>query len=164
MIKGYTEFSLKSPDCHPGAPVYKAYFKLDTDISQLFPYINAIADEAVYYESLHYIKFKLNDFMCALYPDEIHMGPFENRDQALDSFNKLSDFLNDIDSRKDTIEPNYEKYKHVSVLEVYKKLPRTNCKECGYVTCMACADAISKGETDFDICPEYELTIADAIL
>ncbi len=156
MIKGYSDFSLKSPDCHPGAPIFRADFKLETDISRLFPYINAVVDSAEYYENPHYIKFMLNNRNCALYPDNIIGVPFESRENALIFFDQIKDFLNDIDSRKDSIEPNHEKFKHVSVIEVYKQLPRTNCKECGYATCMACADAISKGEADFDICPEYK--------
>ena len=58
-IKEFTEFSLESPGCVPGATVYRAHFKLGTDISLLFPYINAVAEAPVYHDKPHHIIFTL---------------------------------------------------------------------------------------------------------
>lgn len=155
MIKGFKDFHIKSPDCHPGAAVYRAHFKLDHDISSVFPYINAVADNALYYENPHYIKFMLNNHKCAAYPEEIIAGVFENRDQALSFFQELEEFINDIFSRRDSIQPDHTKHKYIPVIEIYKQLPKTNCGDCGFATCMAFADAVSKGEADICKCPEY---------
>ncbi len=38
-------------------------------------------------------------------------------------------------------------------LEIYKHLPKTNCKECGYPTCLAFAMALAGGKTSLDKCP-----------
>ncbi len=157
MIKGFSDFFLKAPECHPGVPFYRAHFKLDIDVSSLFPYVNAVAKDAQYYDSPHFIKFPLNNIGYAMYPNEIIIVPVENREQALDFFDKLRDYLNDIDARKNNIEPDFNAYKHISVLDIYKRLPKTNCKECGYTTCMAFADALSKRDIGPEKCPEYKL-------
>ncbi len=38
-------------------------------------------------------------------------------------------------------------------VEIYKELPKTNCGECGQLTCMAFAIAVSKGDTEIQSCP-----------
>jgi len=38
-------------------------------------------------------------------------------------------------------------------LEIYKLLPKTNCKECGFLTCLAFATALANGKSSVDACP-----------
>jgi len=154
LIKGYSDFSLETPGCFPGAPVLRAHCKLDTDVTELFPYINAVAQDAAYYDKPHYIQFTLDGARCALYPDHVAARMFDNREQALKFISRLIDFLNDLYTRKDSIEPSHKKYKPLAVLDIFKLLPRTNCRECGFSTCMAFAAALSKGEIPLDQCPE----------
>ncbi|MGC7872543.1 DUF3786 domain-containing protein [Desulfosporosinus sp. SYSU MS00001] len=44
-------------------------------------------------------------------------------------------------------------------LEVYKLLPRSNCRQCGLATCLAFAAAVIKGEKQFTGCPHLERTL-----
>ena len=51
--------------------------------------------------------------------------------------------------------------KEISPIDVYKLLPRTNCKECGESNCMAFATRLVNGELSIEDCPpllkkEYE--------
>ena len=148
LIQGYSDFSLNTPEpiIKLGVSIWNAHFRLDTDVSELFPYINAAVEGATYYDKPHYITFPLRDCHCSIYGETVAAGAFEDRDQALEFVSHLIDFLNDISSRKDSIKPNHKKYRHQPVLEVFKLLPRTNCKECGFTTCMAFAAAISRRE------------------
>lgn len=41
----------------------------------------------------------------------------------------------------------------LSGLQVYKLLPKTNCKDCGFPTCMAFAMQLAAGKVDLDRCP-----------
>ncbi len=41
----------------------------------------------------------------------------------------------------------------LSGLEIFKKLPKTNCRDCGQPTCLALAMAIAGGKAAWDICP-----------
>ena len=155
LIQGYSEFTLDTPDpiIRLGGSIWNAHFKLDTNVSELFPYINATVKGATYYEKPHYIAFPLGDFHCSLYGDKVAAGAFEDRNQALEFISHLIDFLNDIFSRKDSLRPDHKKYKHQSVLEIFKLLPRTNCQECGFATCMAFAAALSRREVVPERCP-----------
>lgn len=155
LINGYSNLSVHTPDCHIGVPVWVANFKLDADVTYLFPYINAVVEDATYYENHDCIIFPLEDINCSLYPDRVNASPFKDRERAVEFIQRLIDFLNDLDTRKDSVTPNYKKYQPpVSVLEIFKLLPRTNCKKCNFATCMAFAAALSQGEAVPDQCPD----------
>ena len=38
-------------------------------------------------------------------------------------------------------------------LEIYKQLPKTNCKDCGFPTCLAFAMKMAAGQASLDKCP-----------
>lgn len=157
MIKGYSNLNLGSRDCEPGSLGFRAEFKFNADISPLFPYINAVAKKPLYFDKPHYIKFVFNEFNCALYPDSGVLALVENKAHAIAAVEKLIEFLNDIYSKKDSIEPNYKKFKHIPALSIYKLLTKSNCKACGFPTCMSFATALSKGEVSLDKCPDLSI-------
>ena len=154
LIQGFSNFTFEAPACHPGVTIYRAGVAFDVDVSHLFPYLNAVAEEAVYYEKPHYIQFSLGEYRCALYPREAALRAFQDRAEALRFVERLIAFLNDIDARRESLTPNHKMYQPVKVMDVFKLLPRTNCKACGQATCLAFAAAVSKGEAEPDLCPE----------
>jgi len=156
LIKGYSDLEIATPDCMPGITIWTAQFKLDTDVSSLFPYINADIEKSAYYPEHPCIIFELDGVKWSLYPDRANGLPFEDKDQAVGFIQRLLDYLNDLNERKDSIEPSYKAYKPVPVLDIFKCLPATNCKKCTYATCMAFAAALSKGEAVLDQCLEIE--------
>ena len=155
VIKRYLDFSLSRVGVMSTFPrtFWGAHFKLDTDVSPLFPYLNAIFRDAKYYHKPACIEFILNDFKCMLYPQEVIASPFTGEDQALKFTQRLIDFLNDLYAKKDSIKPNLKKFNPVSVIDIYKILPQTNCQECGFATCLAFAAVLSKRQTSPDQCP-----------
>lgn len=154
MVKEYSDIILERRDCEPGSLEFRAKFKFNSDISSLFPYINAVANKPLYFDKPHYIKFNFNEFHCALYPDNGVLAVVENKDHAIKAIEKLIEFLNDIDSNKDSIEPNDKKFKNIPALNIYKLLTKNNCKKCGCPTCMAFAAALVKGDISLDKCPD----------
>jgi acetyl-CoA decarbonylase/synthase complex subunit gamma len=38
-------------------------------------------------------------------------------------------------------------------LEIFKQLPKTNCKDCGFPTCLAFAMALANGKVSLNQCP-----------
>ncbi|RKY02792.1 acetyl-CoA decarbonylase/synthase complex subunit gamma [Candidatus Poribacteria bacterium] len=41
----------------------------------------------------------------------------------------------------------------VNAIEIYKKLPKTNCKDCGFPTCLAFAMNVAAGKVELEKCP-----------
>ncbi len=162
LVTGYSDLSLRppGPEMMKGSTHCLATFRLHTDVSQLFPHINAVAEDAVYYEDPPFIKFSLDRFQCALHPESGAASPFEKEGEAHVFMDRLLAFLNDLHVRRDSIEPSYRMYRQVSVLDVFRLLPRTNCRECGFPSCMAFAAAVSKQETVPARCPGFSRPIA----
>ncbi len=54
----------------------------------------------------------------------------------------------------------------LSGVEIFKLLPKTNCKKCGFPTCLAFAMKLAQGQADLDSCPdvseEAKKILADA--
>lgn len=164
LIKGYSDFATAIPEpsrritspSFDGARIWTASFRLDTDVSHLFPYINAVIEDAVYYEGSECIHFSLEDYQCWLHPDIGGARFFEDNGQAREFVERLIAFLNDLDSKTDSIRPNHERFRPTSALEILKILPRTNCQECGFLTCMAFAVALSRGKTIPEQCIGFQ--------
>jgi DNA-binding CsgD family transcriptional regulator len=136
-----------------GAKIWSASFRLDRDVSLLFPFINGERDDALVYENPVHVRFLFNGYRCFLYPDTAAVHFFESRDAAKAFIPGFIDFLNDIHSRKEEIRPNYDQIKQISVTDILKILPKTNCGECGYLTCVAFAAAMARGKAVADRCP-----------
>jgi ArsR family metal-binding transcriptional regulator len=60
--------------------------------------------------------------------------------------------INDIYDRRDLITPRFTSQASLKVIEILKLLPMTNCKLCGYPTCMAYATVLREGETTLQDC------------
>ena len=48
-------------------------------------------------------------------------------------------------------------------LEIFKHLPKTNCKKCGFPTCLAFAMALANGKTSLDSCPDVSDEAKEAL-
>jgi len=145
FITGYSDVSLRV--LGPLSRSYRvAHFRLNGDISALFPYINAVAEGATFYEKPVFIKFNLGGFLCGLHPTSGSAGLFENYPQSCEFLDRLVAFLNEIHQRKGSIKPNPKTHRNAPILEIFKLLPGSNCSECGYPSCMAFAAALSRQE------------------
>ncbi|MBC7323881.1 MAG: acetyl-CoA decarbonylase/synthase complex subunit gamma, partial [Moorella sp. (in: Bacteria)] len=48
-------------------------------------------------------------------------------------------------------------------LEIFKQLPKTNCKDCGHPTCLAFAMALASGKASLDQCPHVSQAAREAL-
>ena len=125
----------------------------DSNMSFLFPYINAEVEKAEFFDSPHMIRFLFSDTYCVLYPEWLMATPVDDKDHARIFVENLVRFLEDINTRKDEITPKYKVFRQMSVLNILKILPKSNCGECGFPTCMAFAASLSKQQTAPGRCP-----------
>jgi DNA-binding CsgD family transcriptional regulator/ArsR family metal-binding transcriptional regulator len=163
---GYYDLVLcaTGPRAKPGAKAEGATiasFNLDADVSPLFPYINAVVPRAELYREPYLIRFSLEGHYCLLHPDSGIVSPIENLSQATSFVKRLILFLKDLYHRKDEITPKHKICRRVSVVEILKLLPRTNCRECGFPACMAFAAALSVQETSPEQCPYIGSPVAE---
>jgi len=152
----FYNFSLRSSTVNMGERCWFAHFNVDGDFSQLFPFIQSTANEAVHYDSPEYIQFQLDDILCTLYPPDMVVSRlFYGREQALEFAQRLIDYLNELECHKSRIKPNYKKISRLHVPEILQFLPMTHCGACGFRTCMAFAGAVSRRKAGLNTCTHF---------
>ncbi|MFP4641275.1 MAG: (Fe-S)-binding protein [Dehalococcoidia bacterium] len=148
------ELRMVEPGCFPGASFWRAVATLKDDISEVLPYLNAELEGADYNPNGQVVLWQDENGKYAFRPHQIDIGPVEDREKGQRLANYIVGVVNDIWSRRDGIEPDFEpSVTPPNVLDIYKLLPRTNCKECGYPTCFAFASALRDGKADLTQCP-----------
>lgn len=160
-IGPYSDFQIRIPDFfqhrshqyESGSEVWMAAFRVATDLTPLFPFVNALFEEAVWYARPSHVRFIFKGRRCFIHPRNVLAFFFEDRDRALEYADGLIEYLEDLAGRRDELWPNYEQFKPLPIIDLLKILPRTNCRECGHATCMAFAAALSQGRADPGRCP-----------
>ncbi|MFO8101240.1 MAG: (Fe-S)-binding protein [Dehalococcoidia bacterium] len=154
LINEY-RLEMVTPGCFPGAPIWRAEVTFETDISRVLPYLNAELGDTSYNHHAQTLLYNGdNGRRYAFRPHEIDIAPAEDRETAVRLCDDIVSRVNDIWARRNEITPDFQgKAAPPDVLEVRKLLPGTNCKECGYATCMAFAAALSQGKANLSECP-----------
>lgn len=126
----------------------------DTDISPVFPYLNAELGGWDYDQQNQVILLKLAaGKWITLQPREIAIRGARDLDESNALLAWIKGQINDIYARRDSLVPRYTSQAGLKVMEILKLLPMTNCKACGYPTCMAYAAALREGELSLKDCP-----------
>jgi len=141
-------------------PRLGARFEVAEDLRPLFPYLNASRKEARYFSEPDRIQFVFEEILCTLYSFEIIAAAFLDEDSVHRFGDRLLDYLNEVDEKQDTIQPDYETIGRLSPMDIYQLLPKTNCGKCGQESCLAFAAFLSKGQARTSECPDFSKPIA----
>jgi len=126
---------------------------LPDDISASFPYLNTRLEDTIYdHENAILIGF-YNRRRYAFRPHEIQVGMVTDPSEASSIVEEVVGLVNRTWRERERITPSFRERKLPTVYDIYKLLPGTNCKECGYPTCLACAADIRNGVISLDGCP-----------
>lgn len=148
------EIRLASPECHPGSDRLRALVSLEDDISEVLPYLNAELGGFDYHDQDKILLWANNGKTYAFRPHEIAIAPIADNEEARELTDSIIRTVNDIWQRRTKIKPNFEGRKRPpNVLDIYKLLPGTNCKECGFLTCMAFAATLRNDSAKSSLCP-----------
>jgi len=125
---------------------------LSGDLTDVFPYLNAVMREASY--NVHGPTFTFMDRyrMVSVYPRRIAVA---KADEIVDGWRVLEAIrcrANEVWARRGEIEPSCEMRERPPALEILKRLPRTNCRACGEATCTAFAVKVWSGGADVTLC------------
>ena len=153
LLRDFCNIKTFFPPCHPGeADILSAEAECTDEISEVFPYLNAIMKGTIYNQSANSLNFKLGGRGITLYPNKALVTNLKNKEEVIKVFNELKNLINRTWDKRDKIEPSYKTRAQIGVLDIFKLLPRTNCKECGEATCMAFAAKVVNEETTIDRC------------
>jgi ArsR family metal-binding transcriptional regulator len=153
LVHGYN-LELIEPPCVPGAAHWSAKAHIEDNIAELLPYLNAEFKKARYYPDSNALILDYERKKCSFRPHEIAAAPFDDREYAIEFMDNLVNFINNIWGKRKQIEPSFEQREPPRTMDILKLLPGTNCKECGYLTCMAFANQLREGREDVSKCTQ----------
>jgi len=153
LIENY-DLDVKTIPCEPGAAAFSATVRLKVDISPALPYLNRVLHGAMYNTQAPSLAWKDQDNRkVAFWAYKIAIGSLDDRAQAEKVAKEIVDLVNSTWERRDEIEPDHEMHKRPGPMEIYKLLPRTNCKACGQPTCFIFAGKLVVGQAELADCP-----------
>jgi len=122
------------------------------NMAEAFPYMNAEMREASYNAKGPTFTFMDGYRMISMYPQRIAVA---KADEIMDGWRTLEMIrcrVNDTWARRAQIEPCDEMREKPPALEIFKRLPKTNCRACGERTCLAFAVRVQMGELPASKC------------
>ena len=127
--------------------------ELSDDISEVFPYLNAVVKNAVYTPEAQNLNFKMDTGFISLMPREINVGQVTCEEDGIKLLDYVKQLINDTWEKRASITPVYQRKEEIKAKDVLDYLPKTNCRDCGLPTCFAFAVALLKGQKRLRDCP-----------
>ena len=154
LLDRIEDFDIFRPKMDASKEVLHAIATFEADISPAFPYVNAELGGWDYDLTNQVLLLKLADGKwITLHAGKIAIRGARDREEAHALLAWIKGQINEIYARRDGLTPRYTSQAGLKIMEILKLLPMTNCKACGYPTCMAYAAALRDGEISLKDCP-----------
>ena len=155
LLKSYSKKTSR-PECNPSFQSLHCIAHLDQDITDVLPYLNSVLGGFEYFKDPPAVTFRTQGKIITVHPCEIAVNALRDEEEADKILEWLKREINDAWEKRGEITPRYEGAPKPGVLEILKLLPRTNCRECGYPTCMVFAVLISQDAKGPGDCPPMD--------
>ncbi len=155
LVQNYKLEFLRSK-CNPHTEGIHCIARLDKDISEVIPYLNADLGGDKCSDNPSFVTFKVYGKLITVHPDKIAINALKDQEEAKKVVNWMVREINRVWEQKDKIKPTYEVLPKPQPIEILKHLPKTNCKKCGYPTCMVFAVHVAEGGRSLEECPELK--------
>jgi len=131
--------------------------EFDRDVSEIFPYLNAVIPGAVYHHAGKTLTLRRDGRLITLHPRKLAAAKVRDLDDARALADWILERINECDRRRLEIDPDFRRRDRLTVLDVVKLLPGTHCRRCGLATCLAFAAALSEERASVLACADLFL-------
>ncbi len=152
LIESY-DLKISAPACDPLSETWVAKLQVEADLTRVLPYMNAVVEKGFYDAENATLVWKAEGHNYAMRPHEIAVNRLLSREHAGEVAENIVRQVNETWERRAEITPDVSKRVPPKLLEVFKLLPRSNCRDCGVPTCMAYAAQLIDGERCLEDCP-----------
>jgi len=152
LLTGYSLEIFKSK-CQAEAQGVHCYAHLDNDVSAVLPYLNTVLGGFIYTQDPPTLTLKNYGKLITIHARKIAINALRDREEAEKIVAWLQREINETWLRRNEIEPSCNSAKQPVLLEVFKLLPRTNCRQCHEPTCLVFAAKVIEGGKDQNDCP-----------
>ena len=152
VISGY-QIKIFRPECNPNFQSVHCIVHLESDISEVLPYLNTILGGSTYTQDPPSVTFKVHGKLISVHSQEIAINALKDEEEADKILRWLSQEINDTWEKREQIRPSFQGISKPRVLEILKLLPRNNCRQCGQTTCMVFSMLVADGVKEPKDCP-----------
>ena len=154
LLDRIDNFDIFRPKMDASKEVLHGIATFTVDISPALPYVNAELGGWDYDQINQVLLLKMSDGKwITLQPQTIAIRGARDLAEVKALLVWIQGQINDIYGRREAITPRHVSQAGLKVIEILRLLPMTNCKACGYATCMAYAAALREGEIRLEDCP-----------
>lgn len=131
---------------------YEAIAHLEVDISEVLPYLNAELKSGTYFSDGPAFSWRKDNHKVGFWSTRIAADHLETREQASQIIEELVAMVNSVWDRRHTMEPDTATHEKRQPIELFKLLPKTNCKLCGDNSCYNFAIKLASGLVELNQC------------
>ena len=153
LLKGYRE-EIFRPLCNNSFESIHCIAHLDEDICEALPYLNAVLGGDTYIKNPPSVTFKAHGKLITVHSQKIAVNALQDEAEAHHIIEWLKKEINNAWENREKIVPKYDGRSKPHILQIYKLLPKTNCRECGQPTCMMFASLATEGIKGSADCPQ----------
>lgn len=139
---------------------YRVIGRIEVEnLKDVAPYLARVIPNASYNTKDGWISFKKGQRIITIHRDGfVTMTMITNKEEAMELLKEIEEKAKIAWEKRGEIDISKPLQKtFVGALDVYKYLPKTNCRECGEQSCMAFAVKLLNGERDIKDCkPLFE--------
>jgi len=152
LLRNYT-LEIFNSACNPGAMAVHCYAHLEQDISAALPYLNTVLGGFEFIPDPPAVTFKVHGKLIAIHGRRIAVNALKDEDEARKIVEWLKREINDAWENREGIVPSFKGAPRPQLIEILKRLPKTNCRQCGEPTCMVFAARMAEGAKGAAACP-----------
>lgn len=132
-----------------------AHLEFNGDVSAVHPYMHARTTACHHRSNPPYARFYWEGKECVIYETTALAGVFQDREEAKEYGPKLLDLINETYNDRGQILPAEPDQGPLKAIDILRILPRNNCKDCGFDSCLAFSVAVSQGKANPWSCPSF---------
>ncbi|MGO8683564.1 MAG: (Fe-S)-binding protein [Thermoleophilia bacterium] len=125
---------------------------LPGDLTEVLPYLNAAVLSARYLLNANTLTYMLGYRMITLHARKMLMARIDGVGDGWRTLASSVSLINSTWAQRAAIKPSLDLRHTPAALELYRHLPRTNCRVCGEATCLAFAAKLRLGEVSLNAC------------
>ncbi len=152
-LTGYTR-NIFRPECNPSFESVHCVARLNEDVGEVLPYLNAVLGGTQYFSDPPEVMFHHHGKIIKVGAREIAVNALKDEGEADRILEWLKNEINQAWENRAAITPCYAGKRKPKLMEILRLLPRTNCRKCGQPTCMAFAAQVTEGGRGSEHCPE----------
>ena len=156
LIVNYS-VEIYTPRCDPAAVEYFARVRFSADIVPALPYLNAALARAQYFPEAAALSWRESGRTFVFHAREIDISEIANYEEAEKLAREAVDQVNRTWAMRSEITPDHSGVRRAAPMALFKRLPQTNCRECGEATCFSFALKLAAGQRALSDCPPLAL-------